>query len=182
MEECPLGAVIGEVNGPDMRCHTHFAENESSHVFMSGFLLMDLKRMREERTAQGILAAARRYGDRLRMFDLEAMNLACDRILPLPFDYCVLESIHAASEIEEAPEYPWLAKAHGREHLLRAKAHPIVIHYAGALGKPWRRPNPPEYYRAMLDSVPPDLDRRTMRDVRKLWTARVRRWFRGGGR
>jgi UDP-glucose:(galactosyl)LPS alpha-1,2-glucosyltransferase len=182
MRQCPLGAVIGEVNGPSMQCHTYFPENTASHVFMSGFLLMDLDRMRKEGVARGVLEAARAYRTRLRMFDLEAMNLACERILPLPFEYCVLETIHEARRVEDAPEYPWLAMAHGRERLEQAKADPIVVHYAGRLGKPWRRPDPPGYYQAMLDRVPGPLNRRTMRDLRKYWAGKLAAWFRGAKR
>lgn len=182
MGNCPVGAVIGEVNGPDMQCHAYHSENTAEHVFMSGFLLMDLERMRQEKFTERVLSTAQRHAANLRMFDLEALNLACDRIMPLPFSYCVLESIHASARLEDAAEYPWLAKAHGRDRLEQARARPAVIHYAGGLGKPWRRPDPPDYYREALEQVPAALNRRTMRDVRKYWVARLRAAIKGTSR
>lgn len=174
MGNCPVGAVIGEVNGPDMQCHAYHPENTAEHVFMSGFMLMDLERMRHEEFTERVLSAARRHAGKLRMFDLEALNLACDRIMPLPFEYCVLESIYASASIEKASEYPWLVKAHGRDRLQRARTTPVIVHYAGGLGKPWRRPDPPDYYREALEQIPAALARRTFRDIRKYWGARMR--------
>ena len=48
-----------------------------------------------------------------------------------------------------------------------AKAHTKIIHYAGPLGKPWRRANQPSYYKQALKRVPAALNRVTVRDIRK---------------
>ena len=173
MHDCPIGAVIGEINGPDMQCHNYFPENTKKHVHMSGFLLMDLKKMREDVLTQHLLETAARFADRLRMFDLDTLNLACPKMFSLPFTYCVLESIYAADDISQAGEFPWLNKVYSREELEAAKASPIIIHYAGALGKPWRRADVPPYYQAYLDRVPAVLCRRTLRDLRKYWVSKI---------
>lgn len=173
MQGCPIGAVIGEINTPEMQCHTYFPENTNSHIYMSGFLLMNLKQMREEGLTQKLLQTSERFAKRLRMFDLDALNLACSRFLPLPFSYCVLESIYAAQDISKAGEFPWLNKVYPRTELEAAKSNPIIIHYAGELGKPWRRPDVPAYYQAYLDRVPAALQLRTLRDIRKYWVSKI---------
>ena len=54
-----------------------------------------------------------------------------------------------------------------------AKAHTKIIHYAGPLGKPWRRANQPSYYKQALKRVPAALNIKTLRDIRKYWTSRI---------
>jgi lipopolysaccharide biosynthesis glycosyltransferase len=174
MQECPIGAVIGEENGPDMRCHTFFPENTSSYVFMSGFLLMDLDRMRAEDVSGGVFRAAKRFGSRLKMYDLDALNLAGTRMHPLSFRYCVLESVYAADDPTDADEYSWLSRVYSRSDLEEARSDPAVIHYAGKLGKPWRRSHVPAYYRDALARVPAVLNRWTLRDRRKLLVSVVK--------
>jgi len=168
MGNCPIGAVIGEVNSPNMQCHTYFPENASEYIYMSGFLLFDLTRMRQDDISARILATAREFRRRLKMYDLEALNLACPDIKSLPFDYCVLESIYESDSIKDADEFPWLSKAYKYSDLEKAKIKPTIIHYAGKLGKPWRRINVPYYYRQYLEDVPRALNKRTFRDMRKL--------------
>jgi lipopolysaccharide biosynthesis glycosyltransferase len=177
MKGAPIGAVIGEVNSPAMKCHNYFPENESEHIYMSGFLLMNLNNMRDEQITNRIFETARIHGKQLRMYDLDALNLACKNMLPLPFEYCVLESIYEAEYIENASEYCWLKDYYSNEELSRAKMHPVIIHYAGPLGKPWRRANQPEYYKLMLNKVPKRLDKSTLRDVRKYWSSWLATWL-----
>lgn len=173
MDGCAIGAVVGEANHPAMQCHTYFPENTKAHIFMSGFLLMDLERMRFEGLTEKLLATAHRFGDRLRMFDLDALNLTCERILPLPFTYCVLESIYASDDMTRSAEFAWLQDCYPREDLEAARDNPVIIHYAGKLGKPWRRPDVPPYYKAYLEKVPPALNTPSFRDIRKYWVSRI---------
>ena len=102
MKGAPIGAVIGEANTPAMKCHNYFPENDSEYVFMSGFLLMDLGKMRKEGLTERLLNTAKSYGKRLKMFDLDALNLTCNHILSLPFEYCVLETVYEAQSVGQA--------------------------------------------------------------------------------
>jgi len=173
MKGAPIGAVVGEVNSPAMKCHNYFPENNSEHVYMSGFLLMDLGKMRQEGLAERLLNTAKSYGKRLKMFDLDALNLTCNHILSLPFEYCVLETVYEAQSAESVPEFSWLSDYYSINDLESAKINTKIIHYAGPLGKPWRRANQPSYYKQALQRVPAALNRNTMRDIRKYWTSRL---------
>ena len=173
MKGAPIGAVVGEVNSPTMKCHNYFPENNSKHVYMSGFLLMDLGKMRKEGLTEMLLKTAKSYGSRLKMFDLDALNLTCDHIASLPFEYCVLETIYEAQAVANAPEYSWLSGHYSTNDLESAKHNTKIIHYAGPLGKPWRRANQPDYYKQALRSVPATLNRSTIRDIRKYWISQV---------
>ena len=77
---------------------------------------------------------------------MDILNLAADKIYPVPFEYCVLENIY--DELEDAPEWPWLERAQGKEALIKAQANPIIIHYAGRNPKIWKRKKDkiPAYY------------------------------------
>lgn len=172
MKGAAIGAVIGEENSPAMKCHNYFPENKSEYVFMSGFLLMDLDKMHREELTAKLFDTAKSFGERLRMFDLDALNLTCDHILPLPFEYCVLETVYESQSVKDAPEFSWLSDYYSVDDLERAKINPIIIHYAGPLGKPWRRVGQPSYYKQALERVPAALNRKTMRDIRKYWTSR----------
>ena len=176
MKEAPIGAVVGEVNGPAMKCHNYFPENTSEHIYMSGFLLMDLGMMRKEELTERLLETAKSYGKRLRMFDLDALNLTCSHILSLPFEYCVLETVYAAQSVLNAPEFSWLSDYYSIDDLETAKSNTKIIHYAGPLGKPWRRANQPGYYKQALRCVPAALNKTTMRDIRKYWASRMTTW------
>ena len=179
MRGAPVGAVIGEVNSPKMKCHNYFPENKSEYVYMSGFLLMDLDKMRQEELTEKVLSTARSFGERLKMFDLDALNLACNNILSLSFQYCVLETVYEAQSVKDAPEYIWLSDYYSIKDLEGAKTNPKIIHYAGPLGKPWRRANQPSYYKSALARVPAALNKNTFRDIRKYWTSRLASVLRG---
>ena len=179
MKGAPIGAVIGEVNGPAMKCHNYFPENNSEYVYMSGFLLMDLSKMRKEALTERLLNTAKSYGKRLKMFDLDALNLTCNHIHSLPFEYCVLETVYEAQSVRGAPEFSWLSDHYSIDNLEGAKINTKIIHYAGPLGKPWRRANQPSYYKQALRRVPAALNRKTLRDIRKYWTSRLANTVRG---
>jgi lipopolysaccharide biosynthesis glycosyltransferase len=179
MKGAPIGAVIGEVNSPAMKCHNYFPENNSEFVYMSGFLLMDLSKMRKEALTKKLLNTAKSYGKRLMMFDLDALNLTCSHIHSLPFEYCVLETVYEVQSVRSAPEFSWLSDHYSIDELEGAKANTKIIHYAGPLGKPWRRANQPSYYKQALRRVPAALNRKTLRDIRKYWTSRLANMVRG---
>ena len=47
------------------------------------------------------------------------------------------------------------------------KAETVMLHYAGKMGKPWRRKNIPQDYKEYMDKIPKSLRRYTFRDIRK---------------
>ncbi len=152
MEDADWGGIIAERQDEQNGIHTHFDENTKPYIYMPGFMLVNTKLWREKKLALRFWDIIREYQDRLKMFDLDILNLAADKIMPVPFSYCVLENIYDADDISTAREYPWLSRAQGEKELLDAKANPVIIHYAGERAKIWNRDinEIPCYYREYL--------------------------------
>jgi lipopolysaccharide biosynthesis glycosyltransferase len=168
--------VRAEVNSAQAVGHRYFPENKNEYIFWSGFMLINCAKWRQENTIARLFENGQIFHDRLKFFDLDLINITCDSIKPLPFDYCVLESIYE-KPIEQAHEYGYLNKVYSDGELLRAKNDPAIIHYAGELGKPWWRKNPPAYYKEYTASIPKSLRRYTLRDLRKIlfnWLLTIR--------
>lgn len=126
---------------------------ENSFIFMSGFLVLNLKRMREENIVDGFFEAMNKYKGQLRMFDLEILNLVCGKIKPLPFSYCVLENLYYLENYKQAREYRFLKNTYTEKEIVEAIHHPIIIHYAGGKVKIWKQKNPdPAYLSYILQS------------------------------
>jgi lipopolysaccharide biosynthesis glycosyltransferase len=153
--------VRAEKNTPQAIGHKYFPENKNEYIFWTGFMLINSKKWRQEGTIARLFENAKTFKDRLKFFDLDLINITCNHIKPLPFDYCVLESV---LEKPDAQDLEFLRGVYADEEL---KCAPAIIHYAGELGKPWRRKNPPAYYRT--DVIPKSLRRYTFRDLRKIW-------------
>ena len=92
------------------------------------------------------------------MFDLEILNLSCNKILALPIEYCVLENIY--DKMDSALEFPWLSKIYSKNTLLKAQNNPAIIHYAGRDDKIWTRSRNKinKNYLEILDSICPYLN------------------------
>lgn len=162
-----VGAVRAEVNSPEATGHKYFPENRRDYIFWSGFLLLNCELMRKKNFFDRIKKSAKENAHRLRLWDLDAMNLAAESIFPLPFRYVTLESIFETKNLADAPEYRFLKNVYSDIELLNAKENPAIIHYAGPLGKPWQRIGNPEYYMNCDAKIPNLLRRSTFRDFRK---------------
>ncbi len=148
--------IKAEKNTPETVVHTYFPENKNEFIYMSGFMLINAAKMRTEKMTAKFFEIIRTFNDRLKMFDLDVLNLACDKIASIPFEYCVLENIYDADDISAASEYSWLESVYGHKALEAAKADPAIIHYAGKWPKIWRRQYSeiPEYYRKYIFKSP----------------------------
>ncbi len=140
MRGADWAGIIAERRDEKYGVHQHFPENNKDFVYMPGFMIADTKQWREKNMLSRFLQIIRDFGPRLKMFDLDVLNLAADKIAAVPFEYCVLEEIWNHPDITNAMEYPWLANAHGHNALVKAKANPKIIHYAGLPVKIWLRP------------------------------------------
>ena len=148
--------VAAEIKDETNGIHCHFEANKKPYIFMPGFMIANLSLWREKNMLQRFEDIIKNYSNKLKMFDLDILNLAADNIKEIPFEYCVLENIYDASDITTALEYPWLSKAQSKEKLLKAKENPAIIHYAGQLVKIWLREkhNIPKYYWNYIISSP----------------------------
>ena len=148
LEESYWAGVIAEKNDFDTQCHKYFPENKNSHIYMSGFMLINAKKWRNANIFNKFIDNIKVFKDRLRFFDLDLLNITCNDIKSIPFNYCVLENIYHSKNITKAKEYPWLTKVYSHDELIQAKNNPVIIHYAGKNPKIWKRNkyNMPRYY------------------------------------
>lgn len=148
--------VKAEYNNDQVCIHKHFENNKNEFIYMPGFMLINAKKMREEGMTAKFFDVIREYNTELKFFDLDVLNLACDKIGEISFDYCVLENIYENNDISTAPEYPWLNKVYGHQALQNAKSDPAIIHYAGKDIKIWLRELDviPQYYLGYIKNSP----------------------------
>lgn len=150
------GGVIAEKNTPNTICHKYFPENKNEFIYMSGFMLINCKKMREDNIIEKIFDNIRIFDKRLKFFDLDLLNITCDKITSVPFEYCVLENIYSDFLIQNAKEYAFLSKVYSDEELTKAKDNPKIIHYAGKNPKIWLRKTKdiPKYYLKFIKESP----------------------------
>lgn len=98
--------------------------------FNAGVLLLDLARMREERTSETLRAYAIDNAGRLEWRDQDALNLVLgERRLPLHPRWNVMSSILL---------FPWASDVFGERAVRDARDNPAIRHFEGpALNKPW---------------------------------------------
>jgi len=141
-----LEVLSSQVGNPDdpkfMSGHTKFTENRNENIFASGFMVINAKKMRADRMTEKFLKTIKKFSGRLKMFDLEVLNLACQNgtIKSLPFDYCVLEDIAIANDYRKTNLYPFLSRVFSDKELTYAIRRPVILHYTGANEvRVWRR-------------------------------------------
>lgn len=129
-----LAAQVGSPDDPQfMSGHTKFVENQNELIFASGFMVINAKKMREDQMTTKFLKTIKQFSGRLKMFDLEVLNIACQgTIKALPFDYCVLEDIAMAEDYRQTNLYPFLSRVFTDRELRRAIRRPVILHYTGA--------------------------------------------------
>ena len=154
--------ILAQIGNPDdphyMSGHTKFAENLNENIFINSFMVINVKKMREDHMTEKFLETIKEFSGRLKMFDLEVLNLACQNgsIKSLPFEYCVLEDIAIAKDYKKTNLYPFLSRVFSDKELVRAIRKPAILHYTGG-GKVrvWNREkiNQPKPYRFFFGMV-----------------------------
>lgn len=173
IENFEWGGIKAEVNNENTISHRYFTENKNEFIFWSGFMLINSKKMREENKIETFFETIKNFKERLKFFDLDTINLSTDKIKPLDLKYCVLESIYAYDDFTKAKEYKYLKNVYSNNEITNAKNDPAIIHYAGELGKPWRRKNPPDEYKNYINKIPKKLRKYTFRDLRKRLMSKI---------
>lgn len=169
IENSDFAAVRAERNAYPTTGHKFFPENKNEYIYWSGLLLLNCEKMRRDRFFEKLCRVAREFGKRLKLFDLDAMNIASTSIAPVPFRYVTLETVFEYPTPSDCNEYRFLKDVYSDAELAAAKSAPAIIHYAGDLGKPWQRPINPEYWERTAHAIPRALDKKTFRDFRKLF-------------
>lgn len=163
--EC--SAVAMEPNNENMICHKYFPENKNQYTYISSFIVFNNKKMRQENFVQRVFETIKNFNSRLKFFDLDTLNITCNKMMNLPYRYGVFQSLYYNDDITKAWEYSFLKGVYSDEELLKEKAETVMLHYAGKMGKPWRRKNIPQDYKEYMDKIPKSLRRYTFRDIRK---------------
>ena len=145
----------------------YFEENKNKYIYASGFIVFNNKLMREEKTVDKFFDTIKTFNSRLVFFDMDTLNITCNKVKDLPLKYCVFETLYEYTDVMTIPEYKNLKTVYSDAELYEAKNHPIVIHYAGKLGKPWQRKRVPQYYQEYIDKLGQKYQRYTFRDLRK---------------
>ena len=156
-----LSRQIGTPDDFDfMSGHTKFVENHNELIFASGFMVINAKKMREDHMTKKFLQTIEQFAGRLKMFDLEVLNLACQgTIKPLGFEYCVLEDLAIAEDFRETNLYPFLSRVFSDRKLARAIRKPVILHYTGANEvRVWDRevkkqPSPYSFFFSMVMAI-----------------------------
>ena len=169
-----MAAVPVELNREgQMICHRYFPENKNDRIYISSFIVMNAKEMRKCGTVDKFFEVIKTVNKRLKFFDLDTMNIACDRFKPLSFTYGVFQSIMYNEDLTKAHEYKYLKEIYTKEELEEIRKNPVMIHYAGDPGKPWRMKNPYPDYKEYMDKLPKELRQFTLRDIRKKFFSKV---------
>lgn len=148
----------GNPNDPHyMSGHEKFPENKNELIFASGFMVINAKKMREDQMTQKFLQTIHQFEGRLKMFDLDVLNLACQgTIKQLPFEYCVLEDIAIAEDYRKTNLYPFLSRVFSDRELEYAIKNPVILHYTGSNNvRVWNREEikQPQNYREFFSMV-----------------------------
>lgn len=154
MEEVEVAAVACERNDKSAIMHQYYVENVHEYIYWDGFMIMNLKLMRKNKWSERCLKNMRIFQNRLRMCDLEIINLTAKQVKALPLRYVLLQSLYDQEEIGKAEDYLYLAKVYSKEYIQKEKEQTVIIHYAGKQGKPWLRKAVPDYYRSYLNELP----------------------------
>lgn len=114
--------------------HTKFDENTNKYIFASWFMLINAKKMREDKMTQNFIWLIKKHKDKLKMFDLEILNLACQNnsIKKIPFKYCVLEDVSNIKKYKESNTYLFLSQIYTKKELHKNILHPKILHYTWA--------------------------------------------------
>lgn len=169
--EC--AAVKMEPNNENMISHKYFPENKNEYTYISSFIIFNNKKLREENFVQRIFETIKNFSTRLKFFDLDTLNITCNKIFDLPYRYGVFQSIYYFDDFTKGYEYSFLKNVYSTEELKEEKSKTIMLHYAGKPGKPWRLKHIPDDYKEYMDIIPKSLRRYTFRDLRKRLMSKV---------
>lgn len=143
----------------DERCgiHNHFPEAIDRAVYTPCFMVINAYRWRERDFLSKCKSVIAHYGEKLTFYDLDVLNLAADSIGDVSIKYSVFAGLIEAEHVEDASEYPWLERTHGRDAIVEAVRNPTIVHYAGcgARLKPWERAVvniPRDYWMYLVES------------------------------
>ncbi len=107
-----------------------YPELIGKNTFNAGFLVMNMKRIRETGALERIHEIATNFKDKLNLFDQDILNLVfCDETLRLPVRW----NLTTGALLRSDANYSTIPE----EELCEAIRHPAVIHFTTS-AKPWK--------------------------------------------
>lgn len=173
ISEYECAAVAMEPNNENMLCHKYFPENKNELTYISSFIMFNCKKMREENFVKRVFETIKNFNTRLKFFDLDTLNITCNKIYNLPFRYGVFQSMYYHNDWSGSNEYKFVKNVYSDDVLKDEVKNTIMLHYAGKPGKPWRFKNPPADFKECVNTIPKSLRRLTFRDIRKKLFSKV---------
>ncbi len=173
ISEYECAAVAMEPNNENMICHKYFPENKNEFTYISSFIMFNSKKMREENFVKRVFETIKNFNTRLKFFDLDTLNITCNKFYNLPFRYGVFQSMYYHNDWSNSNEYKFVKNVYSDDILKEEVKNTVMLHYAGDPGKPWRFKNPPEDFKECLNTIPKSLRKLTFRDIRKRFFSKV---------
>jgi len=168
---------ISEYEIAAVRCEKmnkkYLQECTNEYIHYSGLIMFNTKKFREENILNKLQENIILHGDKLKFFDFDLMNITCKNIYPIPFKYCVLQSLLRVEDIKDAREYPAMSSVYSDDEILDGYKNAVIIHYAGRPGKPWHFKKPYDDYKEYMQKLPKNLRIVTFRDFRKKLFSKV---------
>ena len=116
-------------------------------------MLVNSKKMQEEHMIDKFFKIIQKY-NYLRHCDLDVLNIACNKIKPLPFDYCCLNEIFDNNNIKCTRNYSWLSLSYTDDQLIKSKTTAKIVHFADTKVWNFLRTDIPDYYWNFLKISP----------------------------
>ncbi len=148
-----IGAVAAERTDEINGIHQHFPAYKGNYIYFSGLIVFNNKKCKEDNIIERFFDNMKKYREKLKMFDLEVMNLSCNKIKPLGFEYCVLENIYYG-KYQQTQEYQFLKNVYSDAEIDAAIEKPIIVHYAGNIIKMWKKLKPEKDYFEYIKQSP----------------------------
>lgn len=147
------GGVIAEKNVPPTVCHKYYPENKNEYIFWAGFMLINADKMRKDQMIKKFYMVAKAHKD-LRHKDLDILNIACNKIKPLPLDYCYFQELFDVDDVKYAFNYRWLKSVYSDKELTLPKITSKIIHFPNTKIWAFKRNRIPDYYWYFLEDSP----------------------------
>jgi UDP-glucose:(galactosyl)LPS alpha-1,2-glucosyltransferase len=130
--------------------HAFHPEIQSAYIYTSCFMVINAKVWREQNFTDQLAQTALKYYDKIKLCDLDILNLTCQKILDLPFRSAVLVGYLNGEYSSQTPGCPYPA-----EEVAAGIKDPSIIHYAGLENpKPWKDKNPFQpKYKTWIDNI-----------------------------
>ena len=122
--------------------------SEKEPYFNAGMILWNLSYFREQGLEEQCLRYYQLKKGRLTFNDQDILNIVCKgRIKPLPQRYNFFSNYYYFRYKALCENAPWYEKLEKKKGFKRAKAHPVMVHFAGA-SRPYVRGSGNPYGRA----------------------------------